>query len=755
MKNLIHILNNYHDPFPHIQGRGGLQFHPYRRIMGGMLGGAEETEIIPAETAITPVLAEPFLNDSDDEDDLAVEFDQEVYDKMDEYTDSPPKLSNKDLNFYVKASKDQLSDLHRHDLKLTVETLQMYEGLNKNYQEFLHDPETKLTPVMKEKIKGLKKKAVIAVEQFHKLLQEAKRILKDENPNEKEKNFLENSIKLKYNAIFHLILTINTIIRIQKTKKKGTEEQIDDSAQVRLMDHLNKTMNFKKLDELDEKLNKGEIIDIKKYLVYLTDLKKELQPIYDGTMGASDAAKKVPKAVEFMEEKFRIIDSLFKRNEINKTNKKAGELKRISEQAIIAKAKEEELLRELEQENKGKKSKKKDKKEVVKASQAAEEPETVEVVEAEEPEPEKVSKKKASKKEKAEAVETVADTRTIEQRETDLLNSQLAIATNLDNSIENIFKLSEHKGDALTLNDRDKLLKHYIKLGEMPDAYNILKTIAKLQIKLTPSKNQLELYRKTQATIDSNKTAFDVLDADVLKLMTATPEQPDTLSAGDAYEIVLFKKGQKILKSLTGSKKDFILNSKIPTATKQSDEGIMMDYSSGFDIETLKRAFTYDLLTELACVEAKNYFTMFFLNELKQCGGVVMQISKFVGRAQFVNGREQGYYRPYYILENNNLKLYNVCQSYKSSESGPFEKKWIFSKSKAKDIFFNVKCRDCIVGMNLKDIPFHLEKITDPIGTRVDLLTINIGKSIAKGALLTSKTDDTVMIPISLFKLIT
>jgi hypothetical protein len=314
--------------------------------------------------------------------------------------------------------------------------------------------------------------------------------------------------------------------------------------------------------------------------------------------------------------------------------------------------------------------------------------------------------------------------------------------------------MSEHKGDALTLNDRNKLLAHYIKTGELPNPDNVLKTITKLQIKLSPSKNQLELYRKTQATIDSKKTSFDALDADVLKLMTPTKEQPETLSAGDAYEIVLFKKGQDICKSLTGSKTNFILNSQIPTASSRTTEGIMKDFSSGFDLETLKRAFTYDLLNDLFCIEAKNYFTMFFLSELKQSGGVVMQISKFKGRPQFNGSTEQGLFKPCYIIENNILKLYNVCQSYKSSESGPFEKKWIF-KGKPRGIFFNVKCRDCIVGANIKDIPFHLEKYTDPIGTRTDLLTINIEKSIANGALMKGDTDDTVKIPLSYFKPIT
>jgi hypothetical protein len=314
--------------------------------------------------------------------------------------------------------------------------------------------------------------------------------------------------------------------------------------------------------------------------------------------------------------------------------------------------------------------------------------------------------------------------------------------------------MSEHKGDALTLNDRNKLLAQYIKTGELPNTDNVLKTITKLQIKLSPSKNQLELYRKTQATIETNKKGFDILDADVLKLMTATPEQPDTYSAGDAYEIVLFKKGQDVCKSLTGSKSNFVLNSQLPTASSRTTEGIMMDYSSGLDLETLKRAFTYDLLNDLFCIEAKNYYSMFFLSELKQCGGVVMQISKFIGRPRFMGATEQGVFLPCYILENNVLKLYNVCQMYKSSESGPFERKWVF-KGKSRGIFFNVKCRDCIIGANIKDIPFHLETLTDPIGTRTDLLTINIEKSIAKGALMKGDTNDTVKIPLSHFRPIT
>ncbi len=44
--SLIHILNNYHNPFPHLKGRGGLHFHPSRRIIGGMLGRGDR-DIVP------------------------------------------------------------------------------------------------------------------------------------------------------------------------------------------------------------------------------------------------------------------------------------------------------------------------------------------------------------------------------------------------------------------------------------------------------------------------------------------------------------------------------------------------------------------------------------------------------------------------------------------------------------------------------------------------------------------------------------
>ena len=107
-------------------------------------------------------------------------------------------------------------------------------------------------------------------------------------------------------------------------------------------------------------------------------------------------------------------------------------------------------------------------------------------------------------------------------------------------------------------------------------------------------------------------------------------------------------------------------------------------------------------------------------------------------------------------LQDNKLKLYNVLQSYKTSEDGSFDKKWVFgNKSKSKEVFVNVKCRDCLTGVNFKDLPFHLDEITDPIGTRTDLYTIDIEKSIAKGVLMKGDDDDTVKIPASYFKIIT
>lgn len=741
MKNLIHILNNYHDPFPHIQGRGGLQFHPSRRIIGGMLGGAEETSIIPAETsetAITSTNHPRFLNDSDDED----ANEQISKEDIAQYLEVP-QLDDKDISYWKTAPDDEITKGERNDLKTTVDYILNYQLYLHKLNEYFTDPKFVFTNKIK---KDFKRETIIInrlLVGYKKLIEKSKEEL-TKGHDERFNNFLKINIKIKTRLMNELIYSLYTMNKITNGKSAVLEEtpmkkEIDD-------------LGAKFILKLNEKLKNGEQVNFSKKEMAQNNIIQRalLERMQDFVEDADRNAWKYVDEMVYLDTILQSMKDLPQRIE---KNKKEYEEKRIAEQSIISKASEEALLRELEQEDKGKKSKKKDKKELVKMELRAEEPEP-EVIEAEEPEPEKATKKKGGKKEKAEAVETVVDTRTIAEREADLLNSQLAIATNLDNSIENIFKLSEHKGDALTLNDRDKLLKHYIKLGEMPDTYNILKTIAKLQINLKPSKNQLELYRKTQATIDTNKKEFDIIDDDVLKLITPTTEQPDTIRAGDAYEIVLIKKGQNILKSLTGSKSTFVLNSQIPTATKNSDEGIMRDFSSGLDLETLKRAFTYDALNDLFCVELKNYFTIFFLSELKLCGGIVMQRSKFIGRPQFMGSTEQGIFKPCYIIENNILKLYNVCQSYKSSENGPFEKKWIF-KGKSKGVYFNVKCRDCLVGMNIKDIPFHLEKMTDPIGTRTDLLTINIEKSIAKGALMKGDTDDTVKIPISYFKPIT
>lgn len=748
MKNLIHILNNYHDPFPHMQGRGGLQFHPSRRIIGGMLGGAEETEITPVETAITTT-----TNDSDDEDE---DDDNPELDEYREYLDPTP-FTNEDMEYYKTAPKDALQGLERQDLQTTVEQYKIYNKVYNDYVEKYDDPNYKTSPYDQNQMKTIKNKIEQLIATFHNMAKFMKDELLKNQEDLRYKKYLEINKKLKYNLIQLFIKTLHTFHLIDQNKPKEDITQLDQTN----LTYIKNKFDYGRMDEIDKRLNNGVVVEFHANLLkYISMIDKSLRDFREIILKNHKGDRSIPYTLLFTNDKIQLIDDFQKRNNYNKKLekekdklKKLGNEKILAEQAIIAKSKADEFLKELEQEDKGKKSKKKDKKELVKMELRAEEPEP-EVIEAEEPEPEKVSKKKGGKKEKAIAVETVVDTRTIAEREADLLKQNVIIATNLDKSIDNIFTMSDHKDDVITFNDRDKLLKHYIKTGENPDAFNILKTITKLQIKLKPSKNQLELYRKTQATIDTNKKGFDMLDADVLKLMEGTEERPKTYSAGDAYEIVLFENGQGICRSLTGSKINFVLNLQIPTASSRTTEGIMMDYSGGLDLETLKRAFTYDLLNDLFCIEAKNYYSMFFLSELKQNGGVVMQITKFLGRPPFANGKEQGYYKPYYILENNKLKLYNVCQTYQSSKSGPFEQKWIF-KGKSKEVYFNVKCRDCIVGMNLKDILFHLDPITDPIGTRTDLLTIDIEKSIAKGVLMKGDTNDTVKIPLTYFKPIT
>jgi hypothetical protein len=748
MKNLIHILNNYHDPFPHIQGRGGLQYHPSRRIIGGMLGGAEETEIIPTETEITTSEVIPSFDDSDDEENKELSQDEVI-----EYMEKPPDLSNYELNYYSMADDDELNQVERDDLKISKDLIDKYKQYIADIIIQSSKPDFILDDAKKEFKKNKKEidKLIIRNKKFIKMIKSELA----KNPNEIYEKYLKINLKLKQNVMHELVqalyhmhqIEVRGIFKIPTAPKEFSSETKTT---------IDNKLDAKFIYTIDEKLKNGEVVNFKKSdFDKIKKIKGKLIEL-TGELFNREDGKRFMDEILYMNDTVDIIDGLperiEKRKKENEKKQKIENEKILAEQAIIAKAKEEEFLKELEKEDKGKKSKKKDKKALVKMELPAEEPEP-EVIEAEEPEPEKVSKKKGGKKEKAIAVETVVDTRTNEQREADLLKQNVIIATDLDKAIDNIFTMSDHKGDALTLNDRNKLLAHYIKIGELPNTDNVLKTITKLQIKLSPSKNQLELYRKTQATIDTNKNAFDILDADVLKLMEGTKEQPETYSAGDAWEKVLFKKGQNLLKSLTKSKTDFYLNSEISSASSRSTEGIMKDFSSGLDLETLKRAFTYDLLNELFCIEAKNYYTMFFVSELKQCGGVVMQISKFIGRSPFVGSTEQGYYKPYYIIQDNKLKLYNVLQSYKPSASGSFEQKWVFgNKSKAKEIFFNVKCRDCIVGMNIKDLPLHLETVTDPIGTRTDLYSINIEKSIAKGVLMKGDTDDTVKIPISYFK---
>jgi len=65
--SLIHILNNYHDPFPHIKGRGGLQFHPSRRMIGGALSNEVAIRNMLSEVENTEI-AQPITDTTEDDE---------------------------------------------------------------------------------------------------------------------------------------------------------------------------------------------------------------------------------------------------------------------------------------------------------------------------------------------------------------------------------------------------------------------------------------------------------------------------------------------------------------------------------------------------------------------------------------------------------------------------------------------------------------------------------------------------------------
>ena len=95
MMSLIHILNNYHDPFPHLKGRGGLQFHPSRHIIGGALSNELAIKQISDLLAQVEQPTEQSPVDTTEEDEIKERLEQYEQSQSQQASEPEPEKTKK------------------------------------------------------------------------------------------------------------------------------------------------------------------------------------------------------------------------------------------------------------------------------------------------------------------------------------------------------------------------------------------------------------------------------------------------------------------------------------------------------------------------------------------------------------------------------------------------------------------------------------------------------------------------------------
>lgn len=668
--SLIHILNNYHDPFPHLKGRGGLQFHPSRHIIGGAL--KNELAIKEVKDMLTQMESLPIPEHIDTTD----------------VEQSMKTVEDTQLQPVSEPEKKYLNDTEIKEIKLSQ---------YKNKSQL-----TSLCESMKLPTDGTNKDMI---DRIKKRMEQA-----NEKPKSKTTTTLEKHSKIISNINSE---KFQRNVKMWKDKIEEIDEltpiisQLNDlsieailSNKVDLVGPYNDYIGYlKEVEDKEKRIrqrsNKDEVkIELKLTNEVITKMKKIIK-IYDN----------VRERVEEYNDKVR--------KELSKITKDVQASIKNIEKSEKQKLKE---LSKIELQKKQAEKAEEDAKELA------------------------LSIEQTNKKEKNEkAIKHYEDK--LMKKGFSILKSNLEMAQ--EPKINAYIPDVEYQMKEIQKKEPWKsLTKENIKKV----AYVLYKT------KIAPYTIMSDVQMKTRGieyTID-NAMKKQILEARAeqyemdmkKKLINQNIIQPvfkismnENQRHGDAYELWLARteKGNTLMKKITGTTQQ-LTNSK---SNKNIEGGV-----GGLCV--------YDFYNDKSELEVKFYNEAMYFNMLKDdTQGFKFQKAKFIG-----GENSKGSFKPYFIMDNGKLILYNIMQIYDVKPDGSYKQKWI-NNTTNKQVYFSVCCGDAVVALNMNDLNYELQEVDNPLSGPKKLQIFNhdkINKMIRDGDLLEFKDKENVYIQAKYFK---
>jgi hypothetical protein len=599
MMSLIHILNNYHDPFPHLKGRGGLQFHPSRRIIGGALSNQL------AQQQVTDMIAQI------------------------KETELPEKIDYPDVDDYIEKIENKLQA-----------------------SEPEPEPEQYLT---NEEIKDIKISKYNNKDKLAKLAKSMKL------PTDGTNNEIKERIKKRIEK------ANEKPVEKEKPKKKEEKEVVKPPTANELKDYnkfleIQQSFFFPNVFLLEKNMNKIPLTSEESTFV------KNTRDTLNENIGLDPS--KFPKSIQILKELKTINDMLY-----NELDKQAENLSKeiisdedAKEQKKLAKeAKRTEIQRNLD---------------IKMAQEKAEEEERLEKI--------RIKQERNDK-----AIKHYEDTLKKKALSSIGQYAKESMSSKINAKINAKIPLVE---DALRQRQETK---PYLSLS--PES--ILKLATRLYKKKTLQPWQaVSDYQMNQQGIeftideplkreyDIQKSNYEYMSTNIIPYVKK--KGMEGVEYGIGYENWLSNYGQSLMKKITGTTSD-IKNSKEHT-------NIVGD---------VKAYYVYDYFNDESELEVKYYHRpedSYFKLLKDDTKGYPFQKSKFIG-----GDNSKGSFKPYFIMDNGRLKLYNILQTYVAPD-GSIEKVWI-NDTINKEVYFSVCCADTIIYLNMNDdLVLRINSVSNP-----------------------------------------
>jgi hypothetical protein len=716
MMSLIHILNNYHDPFPHLKGRGGLQFHPSRRIIGGALSNQlaqqQITDMIAQikETEFPEKLDYPNVDDYIEKIENKLQASEpepepEQYLTNEEIKDNKiSKYNNKDkLEKLAKSMKLPIDGTNKEIKERIKERIE--KANEKPVEKVVEKPKDKISKKTEDydekEIRKAKANEPKKLELIAKKLIEVNKKIKRENEtdhivaSESDEKEIRKSItetKESLNTVFsklpifvektnELLKKLEELIDIIEEKEPSSDDEDTPNTkalQENIVDNVDKFKHY--VDTNQIKLS-GK--DINQLEGAKSQIKKFMEIIYN-----DKAEAKMPKYLKLCKETLLKIDGIFAKNTQNikdvEDAKQKQTLKVIKSKTKEAEDKAELLKREEDikekviQAREAKRAEKLKQEAIEKAQEQAKEEERLEKIRIKQEQKDKADKfykdtlmKKALKGIKAEAKESMIPK----------INAKIPL-------VEDALRQRQETKPYLSLSP-ESILKLATRLYKK-------KTLQPWQVLSDYQMNQQGIYftidEPLKREYDIQKSNYEYMSTNIIPYVKKLGMQ--NVEYGIGYENWLSKYGQSLMKKITGTTSD-IKNSKEHT-------NIVGD---------VKAYYVYDYFNDESELEVKYYHRpedSYFKLLKDDTKGYPFQKSKFIG-----GDNSKGSFKPYFIMDNGRLKLYNILQTYVAPD-GSIEKIWINNKIN-KEVYFSVCCADTIIYLNMNDdLVLRINSVSNP-----------------------------------------